>query len=167
MLLSRADYSLASASVNITSALIEDATLLQDFKLFVKPIWEPRVIDDVRNIFKRKWDSLPIAKDLFRFASTATLKLDDTMEEIVISELDKDPLVQLKHLLVHLANKFNPSISKLISKNWDSLIVKRRDSDLHLLMKSFLIDTLELGGSDPFCACFIWRPLIFAFLKPT
>jgi hypothetical protein len=150
MILTRSDYSLVSVSVNVTSADIDDAAVLQDFKAYVKPIYEPKVIDDVRSIFKRKWDSLPIAKDLFRFATNSVLQFDN--EETVISELDKDPLIQLKHLLVKLSEKFNPSLTKLISKNWDEQIVKRRDSDVHLLMKSFLYDTLELGGSDPFCS---------------
>jgi hypothetical protein len=121
----------------------------EGFLSFVKPIYEPTLLNRVKDIFARDWTKIAIAKDIYRFASNAILK-DNGADAVVVKQLESDQLKQIKVLLVELAKMFNPTIVKLISKKFDTQISKT-GSDLTLLLRGFLQDTIQLGGSDPLC----------------
>jgi hypothetical protein len=116
----------------------------EGFLSFVKPIYEPTLLNRVKDIFARDWTKIAIAKDIYRFASNAILK-DNGADAVVVKQLESDQLKQIKVLLVELAKMFNPTIVKLISKKFDTQISKT-GSDLTLLLRGFLQDTNQLGN---------------------
>lgn len=149
-ILKLSDISLLQVQLRVTEADVDgDDPASEGFLAFIKPIYEPSLLTQVRGIFARDWTKLAIAKDIYRFASTAVLQ-DVDSAPVIIKEKEADQLKQIKVLLVHLAEMWNPTIVKLISKKFESHI-STKGSDLTLLLRSFLQDTLQLGGSDPLC----------------